>query len=246
MAPRPTAVDRRVPSRDTPAITPGFNVHTLSLTRPGSGPNAGVAKRPNGTGVDATSGPAPRPASGRSPAVAADPTAARCPPTSERSVHDPLSRTARPHQRRRGSHRAHCPDPTPRWRSPCLRRGDTWPPVLGLADTTNAQVVDLGVGQWRCRESNPGPPSLHEGFSVRSPRCLYSDPPVTRTSRCDDPSRCLLSPPAPRPGGQVSPLADAGVRGGEHPRSDRFHTRSGGEGEISATVVGTCFFATGG
>ena len=47
-----------------------------------------------------------------------------------------------------------------------------------------------GRSQWRCRESNPGPPSHHQGFSVRSPLRLCSDPPVTRTSRCDDPSRC--------------------------------------------------------
>ncbi len=70
---------------------------------------------------------------------------------------------------------------------------------------------------WRCRESNPGPPLLHKGFSVCSPRCLYSDPPVMRTSRCDDPSRCLVSLTAPRPGGQVSSLADAGLRGGNAP-----------------------------
>ena len=70
---------------------------------------------------------------------------------------------------------------------------------------------------WRCRESNPGPPLLHEGFSVRSPPCLYSDPPVMRTSRCDDPSRCLVSLPTPRPGGQVSPLDDAGNRVGNAP-----------------------------
>jgi len=88
--------------------------------------------------------------------------------------------------------------------------------VAPLTDT-NPQVRDLGVGQWRCRESNPGPPSLHEGFSVRSPLCLYSDPPVMRTSRCDDPSRCVVFPPTPRPGGRVSPLADAGVRGGDAP-----------------------------
>ena len=80
-----------------------------------------------------------------------------------------------------------------------------------------AQVSDLGDHRWRCRESNPGPPSLHKGFSVRSPPCLYSDPPVMRTSRCDGPSRCLVSLPAPRPGGQVSPLADAGIRGGNSP-----------------------------
>ena len=88
-------------------------------------------------------------------------------------------------------------------------------------ENVNAQVKHLGIHRWRCRESNPGPPSLHKGFSVCSPRCLYSDPPVMRTSRCDDPSRCLMSLPAPRPGGQVSPLADAGVRVGERTRSDR-------------------------
>ena len=53
---------------------------------------------------------------------------------------------------------------------------------------------------WRCRESNPGPPSHHQGFSVRSPLRLCSDPPVTRTSRCDDPSRCRC--PA-RPRGRI-------------------------------------------
>jgi hypothetical protein len=88
---------------------------------------------------------------------------------------------------------------------------------------------------WRCRESNPGPPSLHEGFSVRSPLCLYSDPPVTRTSRCDDPSRCVVSPSAPRPGERVSPLADAGLRVGNAPGPtapqwirQRERSRSGG------------------
>src|SRR5215210_6120803 len=90
-------------------------------------------------------------------------------------------------------------------------------PLFVPVKTTNAQVRDLGIRLWRCRESNPGPPLLHKGFSVRSPPCLYSDPPVMRTSRCDGPSRCLVSLPAPRPGGQVSPLADAGIRGGNTP-----------------------------
>ena len=35
------------------------------------------------------------------------------------------------------------------------------------------------IGSWRCRESNPGPLSLQQGFSVRSSHCLYSAPPVT-------------------------------------------------------------------
>jgi hypothetical protein len=75
---------------------------------------------------------------------------------------------------------------------------------------------------WRCRESNPGPPLLSEGFSVRSPLCLYSDPPVMRASRCDDPSRCVVFPSTPRPGGRVSPLADAGFRGGDTPGPTAF------------------------
>jgi hypothetical protein len=70
--------------------------------------------------------------------------------------------------------------------------------------------------EWRCRESNPGPPASHKGFSVRSPLCLYSDPPVTRTSRCDDPSRCVLSRPTPRPDRTVCPLTDAGHRSGDN------------------------------
>jgi hypothetical protein len=97
------------------------------------------------------------------------------------------------------------------------RATDTCRPLLAHPTTTKAQVNDLGFHRWRCRESNPGPPLLHEGFSVRSPLCLYSDPPVMRTSRCDDPSRCLVSLPTPRPGGQVSPLDDAGIRVGNAP-----------------------------
>jgi len=92
---------------------------------------------------------------------------------------------------------------------------------------------------WRCRESNPGPPSPRQGFSVRSPLSLYSDPPVMRTSRCDDPSRCRCPIQAPRPSLVVSPLTDAGVRGGDGPRSDTVATRSGGEGELVLTRVGT-------
>jgi hypothetical protein len=32
---------------------------------------------------------------------------------------------------------------------------------------------------WRCRESNPGPSLLCQGFSERSSLCLYSAPPIT-------------------------------------------------------------------
>jgi hypothetical protein len=58
---------------------------------------------------------------------------------------------------------------------------------------------DLFILRWSCRESNPGPTAFPQGFSVRSSLCLYSDLPVTQTSRDDDPSRCLMSPRAPRP-----------------------------------------------
>jgi hypothetical protein len=100
-------------------------------------------------------------------------------------------------------------------------------------------MIRVGLLWWRCRESNPGPPSPRQGFSVRSPLSLYSDPPVMRTSRCDDPSRCRCPIQAPRPSLVVSPLTDAGVRGGDGPRSDTVATRSGGEGELVLTRVGT-------
>jgi len=73
-------------------------------------------------------------------------------------------------------------------------------PLTEIAASRTIRSITAGQDTWRCRESNPGPPLLHKGFSVRSPLCLYSDPPVARTSRCDDPSRCLVSLPAPRPG----------------------------------------------
>jgi len=62
------------------------------------------------------------------------------------------------------------------------------------------------VSGWRCRESNPGPPSHQQGFSVRSPLCLYLDLLLTQTSQDDDPSRCLVSPAAPRPTRRVRAL----------------------------------------
>jgi hypothetical protein len=69
-----------------------------------------------------------------------------------------------------------------------------------------------------------------------------------RTSRCDDPSRCVLFPSTPRPGGRVSPLADAGNRGGDTP-GPTVQTNSAREGEVglnSALRSGTCCFATRG
>ena len=59
--------------------------------------------------------------------------------------------------------------------------------------------------RWSCRESNPGPTAFPQGFSVRSSLCLYSDLLVTRTSRDDDPSRCLMSRWVPRPNPSVGP-----------------------------------------
>ena len=47
--------------------------------------------------------------------------------------------------------------------------------------------------RWSRRESNPGPTAFPQGFSVRSPLCLYLDLLLTRTSQDDDPSHCLMS-----------------------------------------------------
>ena len=52
---------------------------------------------------------------------------------------------------------------------------------------------------------------------MRSPRCLCSDLRVLRTSPDDDPSRCWLSRPTPRPSRTVSSLADARLRGESTP-----------------------------
>ena len=73
------------------------------------------------------------------------------------------------------------------------------------------------IGRWSCRESNPGPSPFQQGFSVCSSLSLYSDLPVTRTSRDDDPSRCLMSHCGPRPSATVSSLNDAGTRGESSP-----------------------------
>ena len=76
-------------------------------------------------------------------------------------------------------------------------------------DAEKAQVTSFmaltRLSWWSCRESNPGPTAFPQDFSVRSSLCLYSDLPVTQTSRDDDPSRCLMSPRVPRPSPWVCP-----------------------------------------
>ena len=99
---------------------------------------------------------------------------------------------------------------------------------------------DLGVG-WRWRESNPRPTTHHQGFSERSPLCLCSTPSISRTSRCDGPSRCLVSRARPRPARTVSHLADARIRADDEPGLTELPTLlSGSEGELALTGVGAC------
>ncbi len=81
------------------------------------------------------------------------------------------------------------------------------------------------ASSWRCRESNPGPSLFCQGFSERSSLCLYSAPPITRASRCDGPSRWLISPHEPRDRVRLaSLLADAGELGRRRPQADRLAT----------------------
>ena len=80
---------------------------------------------------------------------------------------------------------------------------------------------DLLLSRWSCRELNPGPTAFPQDFSVRSSLCLYSDLPVTRTSRDDDPSRCLMSPQVPRPNPWVGPSRRCQGPGRGRSRSDR-------------------------
>lgn len=96
---------------------------------------------------------------------------------------------------------------------------------------------------WRCRESNPGPPSPYQDFSVRSSLCLYLAPPVSRTSRCDEPSRSELSRSIPRPNLTVEPPSRCRIQGRRPSLPDRVAPRSGGEGELALTLVGAYLFA---
>jgi hypothetical protein len=102
--------------------------------------------------------------------------------------------------------------------------------------------ADVSELAYKCYHKIHSPLQEHEGFSVRSPLCLYSDPPVMRTSRCDDPSRCLVSLPAPRPGEQVSPLADAGDRGGDIPGPTEIVTQaaSANASRVVPCVTSSC------
>ncbi len=101
--------------------------------------------------------------------------------------------------------------------------------------------LTVAASRWRWRESNPRPLSLHQDFSGRSVRCLYSAPPVIHTSRCDGPSRCELSRPPPRPGRTVSHLADASIRAGDEPGLTDPLCYLGSESEIGAICIGAYF-----
>jgi hypothetical protein len=97
------------------------------------------------------------------------------------------------------------------WNTLCLE------PASAVADhaTTESdrkRAADCGPSLWSCRESNPGPTAFPQGFSVRSSLCLYSDLPVTRTSRDDDPSRCGCPDESRDRTHRWIPLADARVR----------------------------------
>ena len=78
--------------------------------------------------------------------------------------------------------------------------------------------------RWRCRELNPGPLAYQQDFSVRSPLRLCLAPSVTRTSRGDEPSHCLLHDCSPWPGQSLSLLADAGTRAGGEPGPTETHS----------------------
>ena len=86
--------------------------------------------------------------------------------------------------------------------------------------------------------ANPGPPPVHKNSSraVRYASARLSS--VSRTSRCDEPSRCAVSHVAPRPGHVVEPPARCRIPGRRLARSDRVAPRSGGEGELALTRVG--------
>lgn len=91
------------------------------------------------------------------------------------------------------------------------------PPKCDGRPRSTLSVDRVARRPWRWRESNPRPPSPHQGFSVRSPLCLYSAPPVSRTSRCDGPSRCECPARSRDRTWRWSLLNDAGHRVGGFP-----------------------------
>ncbi len=99
---------------------------------------------------------------------------------------------------------------------------------------------------WRWRESNPRPSTHGQGFSERSPLRLCSTPPITRTSRCDGPSRCEMSRACPRPARTVSHLADARNRADDEPGLTATPTLlSGSEGVRALIGIGACVVCNG-
>ena len=126
----------------------------------------------------------PEPVSRRS-SPSATTAAARRPSRRRRRAHPPASRTRR------------CPGgaPTESRIFSFVTAGSLGRPGNrdGRRPETTVRPGPGGPGRtvrwWRCRESNPGPSPLCQGFSERSSLCLYSAPPITRASRCDGPSR---------------------------------------------------------
>jgi hypothetical protein len=97
-------------------------------------------------------------------------------------------------------------------------------------------------GLWSCGESNPGPVTLFQDFSGRSLLC-FSRPPHSRRQGADGPSH-LKVPAAPVTRATSSgSLDDASYRVESDPGLTDFGTRSGGEGEVGALVIGTYRFA---
>lgn len=70
--------------------------------------------------------------------------------------------------------------------------------------------------------------------------CLCSTPSISRTSRCDGPSRCEMSRERPRPALTVSHLADARIRADDEPGLTESPRYLGSEGELALTGVGAC------
>ena len=96
--------------------------------------------------------------------------------------------------------------PTPAPASPRRTRAPVGDPT-GALDTGVVEVAGIEPASF---DASPG---LLRAQSA----CLYSAPPIMQTSRCDGPSRCLLSRARPRPARTVSHLADARIRADDEP-----------------------------
>lgn len=133
-----------------------------------------------------------------------------------------------------------------RWlSSPQLRLGPERAHSLPESWKKRQEPHPKGCGScetWRCGESNPGPVAIIRDFSGRSP-LRFSRPQHSHGQGADRPSRLKVPALSPTNNASSGSLADARNRDESYPGLTDFRTRSSGECEVGALVIGTYRFA---